>query len=234
MPQSTISNNEVRAAIHSLPPWITRWGNSIIILLLAGMLGFCCFVKFNDHISVPVRVESFPKIKYLALAEDGYIELKKPDHSIVSEGDTLLVSRNPHRPDRIYKAPFRGQVLYSIRLQDSALHYQDENIILITPLDRRFIFYISGDERLVARVRNSHNFLFHFEDNSDMQLEGRVARVTHAPQKDTALLILSFKTNADSLLSLHYMPGKNPQGSLEIEGSPTTLMKRFFLKTRIN
>lgn len=233
MPQANINNREVRAAIHSLPPWITRWGNGIIISLIIVAFLICYFIKFGDRVKIPVNIQSFPLPRIISLNEDGIIIAPRPDNSFVDKDDTLFKSMDNNKIVHAYTAPFAGQIKYVTTFSETTTHFQRENILSLLPQKKHFIFStLSGRSGLPSTVQKGQNILLPIPGYPQKQLDGYIKEIVASSNRDSSIILFQFNQNADSLLSLSSYQFISADTSCEIIIANTTLLQKLLLKNR--
>jgi hypothetical protein len=233
MPQSNISNREVRSAIHSLPPWITRWGNGIIIALVTIAFVICYFIKFGDMVSIPINVQAVPLPRTISLNEDGAIITQQPNNTFVNKDDTLFKLVDKNKMSHFYTAPFAGQVKYVASIGEVTTHYQNENILTLLPEKKHFVFStLSNHSGLPSSIRKGQECLLTIPGNPEFFLDGYVTEIVESSNSDSSIILFQLNQNIDSLLSLGGYHFNSFNTSCEIIVAKTTLLQKLIFRNK--
>ena len=127
---STFHSDEVQEIMGRRPAWILRWGITIIILILLGIIVACYFIKYPQTVTAAITLTSDNPPSDLAAKATGIL-----DSVYVSDGETIVKGRllaliaSAARYEDIVQAedllkagePFSGKDIagfYSLRLGD--------------------------------------------------------------------------------------------------------------------
>jgi multidrug resistance efflux pump len=87
-----IRSNEVQELIGAVPTWIVRWGSTVVLLVLAGLLAFSYIIKYPDVVSAPVIIStSTPPIPMIAKTSGKLTHLLVKDNESVDSNQLVGV-----------------------------------------------------------------------------------------------------------------------------------------------
>jgi len=101
MENARIMDGPVAHILGRNPHWLIRWGLSILVLALIGLLGITWVIRYPDVISAPVTLTTaLPPIKVVAQSDGKLQSVFVENGDQVLEGDTLaLIQNTAHYPD---------------------------------------------------------------------------------------------------------------------------------------
>ena len=82
---STFHSEEVHEIMGRKPAWILRWGITIIIFILLGIIVACCFIKYPQTVTATITLTSDNPPSDLAAKATGIL-----DSVYVSDGETIV------------------------------------------------------------------------------------------------------------------------------------------------
>ena len=99
MPQETqdiqIRSEEVQEILSYVPNWMIRWGNTLLLFLIIGLLCITWFVKYPDVITAEVMITTtFPPEKLFAKSNGQFEVILAKDGDSVVENQTIAVLEN--------------------------------------------------------------------------------------------------------------------------------------------
>ncbi|MEK6153677.1 HlyD family efflux transporter periplasmic adaptor subunit [Flavobacteriaceae bacterium 3-367] len=90
-----IRSEEVQEILSFVPHWMIRWGNTVIFLLIIGLLLMSWFVKYPDTIAAEILVTTaIPPEKIYARSSGQLDAILVADNELVSENKLLAIIEN--------------------------------------------------------------------------------------------------------------------------------------------
>jgi len=91
-------------ALGNPPKWITKWGNTVVLLALLLIIGLSLFIKYPDVLPGKITIETKDQAIRVVSNEAGKIyQISVKDSSLVSEGDILVIIENTESWEDIQK-----------------------------------------------------------------------------------------------------------------------------------
>lgn len=91
-----IRSDEIQDILSQIPNWITRWGITLIFILLIAFFLISWFLKYPDKISGKITITTEEPVIKLFNKTNGYIsKLHKNDKIYVRKGDVIAEVTNP-------------------------------------------------------------------------------------------------------------------------------------------
>lgn len=135
-----IRSEEVQDILSRPPKWMIRWGNSVVMLLILGVLGFSYLVKYPDVILGRAIISTETPPAFITTNSRGRISrLLVLNDSMVSEGDIIAEVDNPIPHQSItylsgliteVESYLSGSGIYPGNLNDSINLYDASSIFL--------------------------------------------------------------------------------------------------------
>ncbi len=99
MPQETqniqIRSEEVQEILSYVPNWMIRWGNTLLLFLIIGLLCITWFVKYPDVITAQVMITTtFPPEKLFAKSNGQFEIILAKDGDSVTANQTIAILEN--------------------------------------------------------------------------------------------------------------------------------------------
>ena len=90
-----LRSEEVQELMGQIPPWILRWGITIVAVLLAGLLAGSCFFKYPDTLTAEVIVTTAtPPVELYTMTTGKLVCVNAENLQHVEAGDVIAVVEN--------------------------------------------------------------------------------------------------------------------------------------------
>lgn len=84
------------------PGWTIRWGSTVIILLLIGVVLLSAFIKYPDVIQGEVQITTEnPPLRFASYSGGKIISILKKENETVKKGERIIVIENPTEESHI-------------------------------------------------------------------------------------------------------------------------------------
>lgn len=89
-------SEEAREIMGSMPPWIVRWGITVLCLILVGIVAGCYFIKYPETVKGTIVITTANPPSDLIVRYDGLIQdIPVVNGQEVRRGDLIAVISNP-------------------------------------------------------------------------------------------------------------------------------------------
>lgn len=89
-------SSEAQEIMGMIPPWVVRWGVTVIAVILAGIVIACCIIKYPQTVTAPITITTENPPSELTARYDGLLDtvyVENGQH--VSKGDLLALFSTP-------------------------------------------------------------------------------------------------------------------------------------------
>ena len=133
-----LRSEEFQEVLGSVPPWILRWGITVLAIVVVILLAGSAIIKYPDVIPAQIVLTgSTPPATVVAHASGKLKELYVTDNQNVKTGDYLAVIDNPARTEDILHLK---NYLLSDNFQLSTLNFQLSTLFRFTSTTLYIIF----------------------------------------------------------------------------------------------
>ena len=95
-----LRSEEVQDIISRMPPWIVRWGITLIFMIFFVLLGLSWLVKYPDVLKAQVIITTDPPPHNYVARASGHIKILKKENDWIRGGDLLaFIETNVTVPD---------------------------------------------------------------------------------------------------------------------------------------
>ncbi len=121
-----IRSDEVQEIMSYIPPWIIRWGISVIALCVLSLLFLSWFIRYPEIITARITLSTTPPpIRVRANSSGALAKLFVEENMIVQAGDYLAVLKNAADIDRVLALERQLEDFASLRIKDK--HFEALN-----------------------------------------------------------------------------------------------------------
>jgi len=131
-----LRSEEFQEVLGSVPPWILRWGITVLAIVIVILLIYSAIVKYPDVIpSQIVLTGSTPPATIVAHASGKIKELYAKDNQEVKTGDYLAVIDNPAKTSDIL---YLKNYLSNVQISNSQLLTLNSPLQPLLPIKKIF------------------------------------------------------------------------------------------------
>ena len=96
-----LRSEEVQEILSYVPNWMIRWGNTLVLMLILGLLAITWFVKYPDVITTEVMITTtFPPEKIYAKSSGQFeVFLKKDGDSVIKNQAIAVIENSAYYKD---------------------------------------------------------------------------------------------------------------------------------------
>ena len=142
MPEETRQNSDlklrseaVQEILGHVPHWMIRWGNSIILLLVIGILIFSGFLRYPDRITTEILLTtSNPSSNIYATTNGEFGKLLISDNASVSRDQVIATLKDSIGQMHEIKSPISGKVHFLDFWREKTTVAKGNLLFKITPL----------------------------------------------------------------------------------------------------
>ncbi len=87
-------SQEVHDILSYVPNWMIRWGNTVILLIIGGILVMSYYIKYPDVVQGMISINSTSPPVTLVAKASGALTLLKADKEIVTEGELIGILKS--------------------------------------------------------------------------------------------------------------------------------------------
>jgi len=87
-------SQEMHDILSYVPNWMVRWGNTVILLIIGGILVMSYYIKYPDVVKGMISVNSIAPPVSLVAKATGALTLIKEDKEIVAEGELIGIVKS--------------------------------------------------------------------------------------------------------------------------------------------
>jgi HlyD family secretion protein len=99
-----LRSDEVQEVMGKIPPWILRWGITVLFLVVLALVIGGCFFKYPDVITAEMTLTGQSPVAQIVSRASGKIsKLYVTDGRDVTEGDLLAVIENPASTEDVFR-----------------------------------------------------------------------------------------------------------------------------------
>lgn len=121
--------------MHRTPAWLTRWGITVLLLILAGVLTGASYIAYPDTVSANLMIDFQEKpVTIIAPASTTIRQTLIHDRSSVRKNSTLLVCSNG---DRV-RAPITGMAHLMMQPNTRKTIMAGETLAIIVPATNQY------------------------------------------------------------------------------------------------
>lgn len=133
--QPEIRSEEIQDIMHRTPAWLTRWGITILLLILVGVLTGAAYIAYPDTVAATLTIDFQEKpITIIAPASTTIRKMMVHNRSLVRKGETLLIWANGDKA----RAPVTGTVYLMIQPQKQPSVMAGDTLAVIVPANSRY------------------------------------------------------------------------------------------------
>jgi multidrug efflux pump subunit AcrA (membrane-fusion protein) len=150
-----LRSEEVQEILSSVPSWMIRWGNLLILILIIMLLWISWFVKYPDIISAEAMITTqIPPQKVYAKTTGTLIAVLVTDNDLVNKNQPLAVIENTANYKDVYVLK---SVIDSIKINNQSFNF---------PIDDLPMLFLGDIESQFALFENSY---IQYKLNSELQ-----------------------------------------------------------------
>lgn len=150
-----IRSEEVQEILSSVPSWMIRWGNLLILILIVMLLGISWFIKYPDIISAEAMITTqIPPQKVYAKTTGTLIAVLVSDNDLVNKNQPLAIIENTANYNDVY---ILKSVIDTIKVNNQYFNF---------PIDNLPILFLGDIESQFALFENSY---IQYKLNSELQ-----------------------------------------------------------------
>ena len=229
------------AAIQELmgrvPHWMVRWGNSLILILVVGVLVISYVIKYPNSITAKVLVTTAnPTQNMYAPITGDFAEVHVKDGQMVEE-NTLLTTLTNNETDTSIRASNTGQVHFVDFWKTGMPVKKGDLLFRVVPKDHgAFIGRLELPQQLKMKIDEGDRVRIRISKNQLMEyeiLEGVVQNITSVANEKGAVQVeiaLGKALVSESGKNIDYQLGMS--GSADIITEDLRLIERFFYRLK--
>lgn len=150
-----IRSEEVQEILSSVPSWMIRWGNLLILILIVMLLGISWFIKYPDIISAEAMITTqIPPQKVYAKTTGTLIAVLVSDNDLVNKNQPLAIIENTANYNDVY---ILKSLIDTIKVNNQYFNF---------PIDSLPILFLGDIESQFALFENSY---IQYKLNSELQ-----------------------------------------------------------------
>src|SRR6267378_1017740 len=110
------------------PGWTLRWGNTVIILLLIGLISLSAFVSYPDIISGQASITTKnPPLRLVSYSSGKIVSILKKENDFVNKADQIIITENPTQENQI-----TGLKYYLKKIDSILIKKNEHNLIPVS------------------------------------------------------------------------------------------------------
>ena len=124
-----IRSEEVQEILNAVPNWMIRWGNFLILILIAMLIGISWFVKYPDIISTEAMITTqLPTQKEYAKTTGNLIAVLVNDNDLVTKNQPLAIIENTANHKDVY---ILKSIMDTITINNKSFNFPAENLPML-------------------------------------------------------------------------------------------------------
>jgi hypothetical protein len=227
MPYQEPPNNKVGHILSSLPPWLIRWGNTGMVVLLGAVLTMCFLIHFRNKTEWPVQMIASHSNQVVILRDQSNLVWFCPDGAHLSEGDTAIILRIPSGKDSIIKAKQSGIVSHCRPLAIGQKTLEEMPLLIISPQKRSFYLLVLLPFKDQQAIRIRDKVQIEFPGHISVSLEGEVSGIYPLPKDNEYNIVLNMHTNIDSIIQARHPLLERLQAKMYVYSKNQSLFEKI-------
>ncbi|WP_019991131.1 HlyD family efflux transporter periplasmic adaptor subunit [Rudanella lutea] len=230
---ATIPNDsslDMQEIIGHVPPWIVRWGISLLIVLFGVSVGCAHLISFPEILTVRVMITASEQPSYTSWYSAGNLIYRTPvrEGQTVQKGDTVLIEEDIETGKVSYTlAPIGGRVLITKGFENNP----KKNTVIIHPTISEYKTYVNIPPRGDGQVAVGQRVLVHLDSYPSYKfgaLEGVITSISptilNNHRQATVRLLNGLHTDRNDTIPVQY----HLVGNANIYLDDRSLLQRLF------
>ena len=148
-----IRSQAVNEILGLVPHWMIRWGNSLILILVLGVLAMSYFIKYPDSVSIQVSITtSPPPVNIISEITGDLQEILISDQEVVKKNQLLATIRDVNGHSHQIKSTMEGKIYFHRFWNANMAMEKNDSIFMIAP--KKFENY-TGRTKVLSQNNNA-------------------------------------------------------------------------------
>jgi len=233
----TLRSSAVQEILGLVPNWMIRWGNTLILFLVIGVLTISYFVKYPNTITCEVALSTTEPAETLYAGIDGtFSNLNIQEGTSVNTGDLLGNIKNNGEEMKL-KSKVSGKVHFVGFWKIGHKVKQGDLLFIITPSNHgSYIGKLKVPISQTAKIEKEQQVRIYLSEDIMLKndvIESTVQHISTIPDQDGFLSVevkIGERLETINDKEVSYMPGT--MGRAEIIVEDLRLIERFFYQLR--
>lgn len=236
-----IRSTVVQEILGIVPPRIIRWGNTLICLLVIGLIAVSYFIKYPDIVTAEAVISTMPPTEnYFSQVDGEFEKILVADSQSVSKGTLLAVIKDQNGVQHNLISSRAGIVYFSGFWQEKMTLYTGNLLFKVAPGDLgAYTAMLKVPSEQLAKIKMGQQVQLNLGENSSMDMHpinGWVSKISNAPNEDGLFLVQAKLNIEDSTKYLEIIHKPDIIVNARIVTEDLRLLERIFhqLKDRYN